>query len=52
MFDSVPKYLINFVIDESRIKSDVTIKCKLPNSIEIAGLEVIANTELSIKSTF
>jgi hypothetical protein len=24
----------------------------LPNSIEIAGLEVIANTELSIKSTF
>jgi hypothetical protein len=52
IFDSVPKYPINFVFDESRMKSDLITKCKLFDSIEIAILETSANAEPSTNTTF
>jgi hypothetical protein len=50
--DSVPKYRINFVFDESRRNFDLTAKCELLDSIEITILETFENTEPSIDSTF
>jgi hypothetical protein len=52
IFDLVPKYRINLVFDESRMKSDLIAKCKLPDSIEIAILETCANAEPSRNLTF
>jgi hypothetical protein len=52
IFGSVPKYRINFVFDESRMKFDLITKCKLLDSIEIPILETSANAEPSTNSTF
>jgi hypothetical protein len=35
MCDSLPKYRINFAFDESKMKCDLIIKCKLSEAIEI-----------------
>jgi hypothetical protein len=40
------------VFDESRMKSDLTTKSKLPDSIEIATLEGTVNAEPRMNSTF
>jgi hypothetical protein len=51
IFDSVPKYRINFVFDESRTKLDLIMKCELPDLIEIAILGTFKNAEPSKNST-
>jgi hypothetical protein len=35
IFDLLPKYRINLVFDESKMKSDLTTSSKLPDAIEI-----------------
>jgi hypothetical protein len=45
------KYRINFVLRGSERKSDLTTKCKLFDSIEMARLATFGNAEPSINST-
>jgi hypothetical protein len=40
IFDLFPKYRINCVFDEFKMKSDLTTKCKLLDAIEIDILEI------------
>jgi hypothetical protein len=48
MRDLLPKYRINFAFDESKMKHDLTTKCKLSEAIEI---EIFQNAEPSINCT-
>jgi hypothetical protein len=40
------------VFDESKIKSDLTTKCKLSDAIDIDILEIFKNAEPSINQTY
>jgi hypothetical protein len=46
--DLLPKYPINFVVDESKMKSNLTTKCKLSKAIEIEIFKIFENAEPSI----
>jgi hypothetical protein len=47
--DALPKYQLNVVFDESKIKYDLTTQYRLSEVIEIEIFETIANAEPSIK---
>jgi hypothetical protein len=46
---SFPKYRINFLCVQSKIKHDLTTKCELSNAIVIETAEAYENTEPWIK---
>jgi hypothetical protein len=46
--DSLPKYRINFVVSEYKMKSLLIIKCKLAEILEIEIFEIFENAEPSI----
>jgi hypothetical protein len=48
MPDSLPKYRINFAFNESKMKRDLTTKCKLSEAIEIEIFEIFENAEPSM----
>jgi hypothetical protein len=50
--DSLPKYRINFDFDESKIKYDLTTKCKLSEAIEIEIFEIFENARPSMNWTW
>jgi hypothetical protein len=50
--DSFPKYRINFMFNECRMKFDFITKCELLVSIDIERLQPVESAETSMNSTF
>jgi hypothetical protein len=48
IFDALPKYRINRVLDESKMKFDLTPKYKFSDAIDIDILEAFEKAEPSI----
>jgi hypothetical protein len=48
MRDSSPKYQMNLAVDESKMKPDLTTKCKLPEVMEIEIFDTFENAEPSM----
>jgi hypothetical protein len=52
MCDLLPKYKINSALDESKMKHDLTTKCRLSEAIKIEICETFENAESAINRTF